>query len=167
MPERGGLLGTNDVPVPAHLHFAFLSPMSRNLLESSLTFLPTPHSSIPLQLYPLSLMTFSTPSRIRGWQLISGQCRPYAVCTLTPPSRLLTAMDTSARKLPRFLQKLYYHAMSRLPLTYPWASFILDLKDVLPAYDCHLIACLLANMVVGCVPYYSIWEQLVNSFSIS
>lgn len=80
---------------------------------------------------------------------------------------LLTCIDTSTRELPRSLQKIYDHAMSRLPLTYPWASFILDLKDVLPAYDCHLIACLLANMVVGCVPYYSILEQLVNSFSIS
>ena len=65
---------------------------------------------------------------------------------------LLDVIDSSATDGPQPLDKIHYHAMSHLPLTYPWASMVLDLKEVLPVYDHHLTACLIANNAAGSPP---------------
>ena len=39
--------------------------------------------------------------------------------------------------------------MTQLPLAYPWARLVLDLKELLISFDRHLITCLIANQVQG------------------
>ena len=43
----------------------------------------------------------------------------------------------------------HYAALTQLPLTYPWARLVLDLKELLLCFDRHLITCLIANHVQG------------------
>lgn len=74
LSERGGLLGTNDVPVrPTHLHFAFFLPTSSNLLESILTFLlRLVDSSAVVPTLADDILNSQSDSRLAGWQLIAG-----------------------------------------------------------------------------------------------
>ena len=38
-----------------------------------------------------------------------------------------------------------YAALAALPLSYPWSSLVLDLKDLLPILDRYVLTCLLAS----------------------
>ena len=67
---------------------------------------------------------------------------PYTPDTEEAFLALLQAIDSSSKDNPQPLTKIHYHAMSHLPLTYPWVSLVLDLKEVLPVYDHHLTASL-------------------------
>lgn len=50
--------------------------------------------------------------------------------------------------------------MSHLPPTYPWVSLVWDLKEVLPVYEHHLIACLIANNAAGSLFHtFCIWRR--------
>ena len=40
-------------------------------------------------------------------------------------------------------------ALTQLPLTYPWARLVLDLKELLLSFDRHLLTCFIANNVQG------------------
>ena len=52
-------------------------------------------------------------------------------------------------KLPSVLSPKHYAALTQLPLTYPWARLVLDLKELLLSFDRHLITCLIANHMQG------------------
>ena len=62
---------------------------------------------------------------------------------------LLTIIDSNTKELPNVLSTKHYAALTQLPLTYPWARLVLDLKELLISFDRHLITCLIANHVQG------------------
>ena len=54
-----------------------------------------------------------------------------------------------SRELPNVLSPTHYAALTQLPLTYPWARLVLDLKELLLSFDRHLLTCLIATNVQG------------------
>ena len=50
-------------------------------------------------------------------------------------------------ELPDVLSTKHYAALTQLPLTYPSARLVLDMKELLLSFDRHLITCLIANQV--------------------
>ena len=73
----------------------------------------------------------------------------YSEETTTAFQELLTLIDSSTRELPSVLSPAHYAALTQLPLTYPWARLVLDLKELLISFDRHLLTCLIANNVQG------------------
>ena len=69
--------------------------------------------------------------------------------TTTAFQELLTLIDSNTRELPSVLSPTHYAALTQLPLTYPWARLVLDLKELLLSFDRHLLTCLIANNVQG------------------
>ena len=66
----------------------------------------------------------------------------YSHDTTTAFQELLTMINSTTKKLP-------YAALTQLPLTYPWARLVLNVKELLLSFDRHLITCLIANQVQG------------------
>ena len=62
---------------------------------------------------------------------------------------LLSNIDSHTKELPNVLSTKHYAALTQLPLTYPWARLVLDLKELLISFDRHLITCLIVNQVQG------------------
>ena len=58
-------------------------------------------------------------------------------------------IDSTTKELPDVLSTKHYAALTQLPLTYPWARLVLDMKELLLSFDRHLITCLIANQVQG------------------
>ena len=58
---------------------------------------------------------------------------------------LLTMIDSTTKELSDVLSTKHYAALTQLPLTYPWARLVLDMKELLLFFDRHLITCLIAN----------------------
>lgn len=58
---------------------------------------------------------------------------PYTPDTEAAFLALLDTIDSSTTDSPQSLRKMHYHAMSHLPLTYPWVSMVLDLKECCPS----------------------------------
>ena len=69
--------------------------------------------------------------------------------TTTAFQELLKLIDSNTRELPSVLSPAHYAALTQLPLTYPWARLVLDLKELLLSFDRHLLTCLIANKVQG------------------
>ena len=79
-------------------------------------------------------------------QELAGDDFTYSQETTTAFRDLLTLIDSSTRELPSVLS---HAALTQLPLTYPWARLVLDLKELLVSFDRHLLTCLIANNVQG------------------
>ena len=80
---------------------------------------------------------------------LAGNDFTYSQDTTTAFQELLQLIDSNIRELPSVLSPKHYAALTQLPLTYPWARLVLDLKELLPSFDRHLITCLIANHVQG------------------
>ena len=80
---------------------------------------------------------------------LAGDDFTYSQETTTAFQELLTLIDSSTRELPSVLSPAHYAALTQLPLTYPWARLVLDLKELLISFDRHLLTCLIANNVQG------------------
>ena len=80
---------------------------------------------------------------------LAGNDFTYSQDTTTAFQELLQLIDSNTRELPSVLSPKHYAALTQLPLTYPWARLVLDLKELLPSFDRHLITCLIANHVQG------------------
>ena len=80
---------------------------------------------------------------------LAGDDFTYSPETTTAFQELLTLIDSNTRELPSVLSPAHYAALTQLPLTYPWARLVLDLKELLLSFDRHLLTCLIANNVQG------------------
>ena len=87
-------------------------------------------------------------SLMKIWQATTSPTT-YSQDTTTAFQELLQLIDSNTRELPSVLSPKHYAALTQLPLTYPWARLVLDLKELLPSFDRHLITCLIANHVQG------------------
>ena len=73
----------------------------------------------------------------------------YSPETTNAFQELLTLIDENTKELPSGLSPAHYAALTQLPLTYPWARLVLDLKELLLSFDRHLLTCLIANNMQG------------------
>ena len=80
---------------------------------------------------------------------LTGNDFTYSHDTTTAFQELLTMIDSNTKELPNVLSTKHYAALTQLPLTYPWARLVLDLKELLISFDRRLITCLIANHVQG------------------
>ena len=80
---------------------------------------------------------------------LTGNDFTYSHDTTTAFQELLTMIDSTTKELPDVLSTKHYAALTQLPLTYPWARLVLDMKELLLSFDRHLITCLIANQVQG------------------
>ena len=80
---------------------------------------------------------------------LTGNDFTYSHDTTTAFQELLSIIDSNTKELPNVLSTKHYAALTQLPLTYPWARLVLDLKELLISFDRHLITCLIANQVQG------------------
>ena len=80
---------------------------------------------------------------------LAGNDFTYSQDTTTAFQELLNLVHTNTKQLPNVLSPKHYAALTQLPLTYPWARLVLDLKEFLLSFDRHLITCLIANHVQG------------------
>ena len=71
-------------------------------------------------------------------------------------------IDSTTKKLSDVLSTKHYAALTQLPLTYPWARLVLDMKELLLSFDRHLITCLIANQVQGNDPLHP--DTVLSSF---
>ena len=74
---------------------------------------------------------------------LAGNDFTYSHDTTTAFQELLTIIDSNTKELPDVLSPKHYAALNQLPLTYPWARLVLDLKKLLISFDRHLITCLM------------------------
>ena len=80
---------------------------------------------------------------------LTGNDFTYSHDTTTAFQELLSKIDSNTKELPNVLSTKHYAVLTQLPLTYPWARLVLDLKELLISFDRHLITCLIANQVQG------------------
>ena len=95
---------------------------------------------------------------------LAGDDFTYSQETTTTFQELLTLIDSNTRKLPSVLFPAHHAALTQLPLTYPWARLVLDLKELLLSFDRHLLTCLIANNVQGnATPHPGLSSQAFSS----
>ena len=71
-------------------------------------------------------------------------------------------IDSTTKELSDVLSTKHYAALTQLPLIYPWARLVLDMKELLLSFDRHLITCLIANQVQGNDPLHP--DTVLSSF---
>ena len=76
---------------------------------------------------------------------LTGNDFTYSHDTTTAFQELLTMIDSTTKELSDVLSTKHYAALTQLPLTYPWARLVLEMKELLLSFDRHLITCLIAN----------------------
>ena len=69
----------------------------------------------------------------------------YSAATISALDHLLSQIDSTTSTLSSNLTAESYAALAALPLSYPWSSLVLDLKDLLPILDRYVLTCLLAS----------------------
>ena len=69
----------------------------------------------------------------------------YSAATISALDHLLSQIDSTTSTLSSNLTAESYAALAALPLSYPWSSLVLDLKDLLPILDRYVLSCLLAS----------------------
>ena len=167
-----GLLGTHNAPIPPfHFHSAWqhpAQPMWTNpeRYGSSSTPAPPTYFSAPAPTVREDILNVQADSRLAAHlretpaphileedaepnEDLAGNDFTYSQETTTAFQELLKLIDSNTRELPSVLSPKHYAALTQLPLTYPWARLVLDLKELLPSFDRHLITCLIANHVQG------------------
>ena len=167
-----GLLGTFTAPIPPfHFHSAQQDPAQPMMTNperhrsSSAPAQPTyfsapaptvredismfkrmaalPHTFVKR---PPLIFWKKMQSLMKIWQATTSPTRKIPLLPFKSCSKLI---DSNTRELPSILSPKHYAALTQLPLTYPWARLMLDLKELLPSFDRHLITCLIANHVQG------------------
>ena len=76
----------------------------------------------------------------------------YSAATMEALTHLLTQIDGATSTLSSTLTPESYAALAALPLSYPWSSLLLDLKDLLPILDRYVLSCLLASSAAAGEP---------------
>ena len=79
---------------------------------------------------------------------LTGEDFTYSHDTIIAFQELLSNIDSHTKE-PNVLSTKHYAALTQLSLTYPWARFVLDLKQLLILFARHLITCVIANQVQG------------------
>ena len=69
----------------------------------------------------------------------------YSAATISALDHLLSQIDGTTSTLSSNLTAESYAALAALPLSYPWSSLVLDLKDLLSILDRYVLSCLLAS----------------------
>ena len=166
-----GLLGTYIAPIPpSHFHSAWQDPAQPMWTNperhgtSSASVLPTYFPNVPtarddnLNVQAdgrLAAHLRETPAPhimeedAEPNEELTGNDFTYSHDTTTAFQELLTMVDSTTKELPDVLSTKHYAALTQLPLTYPWARLVLDMKELLLSFDRHLITCLIANQVQG------------------
>ena len=166
-----GLLGTYIAPIPpSHFHSAWQDPAQPMWTNperhgtSSASVLPTYFPNVPtarddnLNVQAdgrLAAHLRETPAPhileedAEPNEELTGNDFTYSHDTTTAFQELLTMIDSTTKELPDVLSTKHYAALTQLPLTYPWARLVLDMKELLLSFDRHLITCLIANQVQG------------------
>ena len=166
-----GLLGTYIAPIPpSHFHSAWQDPAQPMWTNperhgtSSASVLPTYFPNVPtarddnLNVQAdgrLAAHLCETPAPhileedAEPNEELTGNDFTYSHDTTTAFQELLTMIDSTTKELPDVLSTKHYAALTQLPLTYPWARLVLDMKELLLSFDRHLITCLIANQVQG------------------
>ena len=167
-----GLLGTHTASIPPfHFHSAWQDPappMWTNSERQSSSFAPTPPTYFITSAPTMrdDLLNVQGDSRLAvhlretpASHIMEEDVEPnedptgddfaYSHDTTIAFQELLYNIDSHTKELPNVLSTKHYAALTLLPLTYPWARFVLDLKELLISFDRHLITCLIANQVQG------------------
>ena len=167
-----GLLGTYTAPIPPfHFHSAWQHPTQpmwtnpERHRSSSAPAQPT-YFSAPAPTVREDILNVQADGRLAAHlretpaphileedaepnEDLTGNDFTYSHDTTTAFQELLTIIDSNTKELPNVLSTKHYAALTQLPLTYPWARLVLDLKELLISFDRHLITCLIANHVQG------------------
>ena len=136
-----GLLGTHNAPIPPfHFHSAWQHPAKSMWTNperygSSSTPAPPIHLSTPVPTVGEDILNVQAPHTfVRSLPLeedaepnedLAGNDSTYSQETTTA-----FQIDSNTRELPSVLSPAHYAALTQLPLTYPWARLVLDLKAV-------------------------------------
>ena len=132
-----------------------LPPLSHRLLISLLLHLLCVMTSSTFKRMAVSLHLRETPAPhimeedAEPNEDLTGDDFTYSHDTTIAFQELLSNIDSHTKELPNVLSTKHYAALTQLPLTYPWARLVLDLKELLISFDRHLITCLIANQVQG------------------
>ena len=121
--------------------------------------------TLPLLLNSMFKLTLALPHTfVRRLPLMAGDDFTYSQETTTTFQELLTLIDSNTRELPSVLFPAHHAALTQLPLTYPWARLVLDLKELLLSFDRRLLTCLIANNVQGnATPHPGLSSQAFSS----
>ena len=167
-----GLLGTYTAPIPPfHFHSAWQDPaqaMWNNPERHRSSSIPAPptYFSAPAPTVREDILNVQADGRLAAHlretpaphimeedaepnEDLTGNDFTYSQDTTTAFQELLAKIDANTKELPNVLSTKHYAALTQLPLTYPWARLVLDLKELLISFDRHLITCLIANHVQG------------------
>ena len=154
-----GLLGTYIAPIPpSHFHSAWQDPAQPMWTNperhgtSSASVLPTYFPNVPtarddnLNVQAdgrLAAHLRETPAPhimeedAEPNEELTGNDFTYSHDTTTAFQELLTMIDSTTKELPDVLSTKHYAALTQLPLTYPWARLVLDMKELLLSFDRH------------------------------
>ena len=167
-----GLLGTHTAPIPPfHFHSAWQDParpMWTNPERQSSSSAPAPptYFTTSAPIMRDDLLNVQADGRLAAHlretpaphimeedaepnEDLTGDDFTYSHDTTIAFQELLSNIDSHTKELPNVLSTKHYAALTQLPLTYPWARLVLDLKELLISFDRHLITCLIANQVQG------------------
>ena len=167
-----GLLGTHIAPIPPfHFHSAWQDParpMWTNPERQSSSSAPAPPTYFTTSAPTMrdDLLNVQADGRLAAHlretpaphimeedaepnEDLTGDDFTYSHDTTIAFQELLSNIDSHTTELPNVLSTKHYAALTQLPLTYPWARLVLDLKELLISFDRHLITCLIANQVQG------------------
>ena len=133
-----------------------LPPLPHSPLTSPLLHLPCGMTSSMFKLMAVSLHTFvkRPPPDFMEEDAelnedLTGNEFTFSHDTTIAFQELLSKIDSNTKKLPNVLSTKHHAALTQLPLTYPWARLVLDLKKLFISFDRHLVTCLIANQVQG------------------
>ena len=171
-----GLLSTYIAPIPpSHFHSAWQYPVqpmwtnSERHGTSSASVLPAYFSNVPTARNDnlnvqadgrLAAHLCETPAPhimkedAEPNEELTGNDFTCSHDTTTAFQELLTMIDSTTKELSDVLSTKHHAALTQLPLTYPWARLVLDMKELLLSFDRHLITCLIANQVQGNDPLH-------------
>ena len=156
-----GLLGTYTAPIPPfHFHSAWQDPaqaMWNNPERHRSSSIPAPptYFSAPAPTVREDILNVQADGRLAAHlretpaphimeedaepnEDLTGNDFTYSQDTTTAFQELLAKIDANTKELPNVLSTKHYAALTQLPLTYPWARLVLDLKELLISFDRHL-----------------------------
>ena len=135
-------------PPPARPHWAQQQQHSPtdDVLDSQADYRLQAHTQAPIP--PPVLPDEETPTEDVG----QGDPLQYSAATMGALTHLLTQIDGATSTLSSTLTPQSYAALAALPLSYPWSSLVLDLKDLLPILDRYVLCCLLASSAAAGEP---------------
>ena len=139
-----GLLGTHNAPIPSfHFHSAWQHP-TKPMWTNPERYRSSSTPTQPTYFYILNVQADGrlaahlreTPAPhileedAEPNEDLAGNDFTYSQETTTAFQELLALIDSNTRELPSVLSPTHYAALTQLPLTYPWARLVLDLKEL-------------------------------------